>query len=146
MAGHHGNLEFARPILRDGTADQPAPVGGHEIDHRHVATLRRPDEVALVLAVLVVADDAHAAFAQGLQGNARPDRSSVMSFFALHELLDVLRQHVDLDVHATPRTPLRDRGRRGGVCGMMLMVIRVAETEPSVSEMPSSAIEPRSMQ
>ena len=52
-------------------ADQPAPVQGHEIDHLGRRELGRADEVALVLAVLVVGHDDDLAVAQVLDRPAR---------------------------------------------------------------------------
>ena len=44
-------------------ADQPAAVGGHEVDRLGGRELRGHHQVALVLAILAVADDDHAATA-----------------------------------------------------------------------------------
>src|SRR5919108_309085 len=56
------------PFRRHRHADQTAPVPGHEVDRfgRHLLGGNR--QIALVLAVLVVDDDDHAAVADGLDG------------------------------------------------------------------------------
>ena len=64
-------LISGRPSLLDTLAgqrqaDQAAGVTGHEVDRVGRGELRRDDEVALVLAVLVVDQDEHAAVARFL--------------------------------------------------------------------------------
>jgi len=57
---HHG-LQRETPglLLLQGSADQPARVGHHEVDVLGTAELRRHDQIALVLPVVVVHDDHH---------------------------------------------------------------------------------------
>ena len=91
---------------------EPAPVRGHEIDRLGRRELRRDRQIALVLAVLVVDDDDEPA----RRGCPRsPPRSSRRGFGAAslppgspahrsrEQPLDVLREHVDLEVHGIAR-------------------------------------------
>ena len=52
---------WSQRAARERQADQPAPVGRHEVDGLGRGELRRHDEVALVLAVLGVEDHDHPA-------------------------------------------------------------------------------------
>ena len=118
---------------------EPARVGRHEVDRLGRRELRGDHQVALVLAVRVVDDDDHAALAdlldrlfdrreRGRHGH-RPKASR------RQQLLDVLREHVDLEVHggrrrerrrasspracagsARPRSPASSTPRRSGSC------------------------------
>ena len=58
--------ELVAAVGRERQADQPAPVLGHEVDRLGRGELGREREVALVLAVLGVADHDHPAFADVL--------------------------------------------------------------------------------
>src|SRR5690606_22770534 len=60
------NLRSVRvdALLGERQADQPPPVRGHEVDRVGSRHLRRDDEVALVLTVLVVDEDEHATIAR----------------------------------------------------------------------------------
>src|SRR3546814_10656736 len=55
------DAERADAVLREREADQPAPVRRHEVDRVGGHHLRGDDEIALVLAILVVDEDEHAA-------------------------------------------------------------------------------------
>ena len=61
LGDHHRQAELAQLLLGHRQADQAAPFGGHEVDRLGRDLLRGHAEVALVLAVLVVHDDDHAA-------------------------------------------------------------------------------------
>ena len=62
VAPHHRlQAELVAALLGEGEADQPAAVGGHEVDGLGGGELRRHHQVALVLAVLVVEDHDHPA-------------------------------------------------------------------------------------
>src|SRR6185295_3234846 len=54
---HEGEVQGPAAFLGQGEADEAAAVLGHEVDGRRRDFLGRDGEVALVLAVLVVADD-----------------------------------------------------------------------------------------
>ena len=51
-------------VLGEREADQPASMGRHEVDRLRGRHLRRDDEIALVLAILVIDQDVHAAIAR----------------------------------------------------------------------------------
>src|SRR5262249_30049002 len=51
--------ELADAVLGERDTDQPAAVGGHEVDGRRRHLLRGHDQIALVLPVLVVGEDDH---------------------------------------------------------------------------------------
>src|SRR3546814_20476716 len=55
------DAERADAVLREREADQPAPVRRHEVDRVGGHHLRGDDEIALVLAILLVDEDEHAA-------------------------------------------------------------------------------------
>ena len=59
-----GRPSWSQRSPGQGEADQAAPVQGHEVDHLGRGQLGRADEVALVLAVLVVGHDDDLAVAQ----------------------------------------------------------------------------------
>jgi hypothetical protein len=61
---HHRQIQLISALLRQRQADQTASVLGHEIDRLRRAHLRRDDEVALVLTVLSVDQNEHAAVAR----------------------------------------------------------------------------------
>ena len=63
---HQRQAEGVEPLAGQREADQAAAVGRHEVDRGRRAHLRRDDEVALVLAVLVVDEDEHPAVARVL--------------------------------------------------------------------------------
>ena len=67
VAHHRWQAELAAALARQRQADQPARVGHHEVDIRGLHQLRGHDQVALVLAVLVVHDHDHAAGADFLE-------------------------------------------------------------------------------
>ena len=109
-------------------ADQPAAVRGHEVDRLRRRELRRHHQVALVLAVLAVADDDHPPAADLLDrlldrregallgGLARSSpagssRSAPISdgCEASQQALGVASHHVDLDVDGSPGDALAER-------------------------------------
>ena len=61
LGRHQVEPELVAALRGQRQADQPAAVRGHEVDRLGRDELGRHREVALVLAVLVVADDDHAA-------------------------------------------------------------------------------------
>jgi hypothetical protein len=67
LGRHQVEAELVAAVGRQGEADQPATVGRHEVDRLGRGELCRQREVALVLAVLGVADDDHASGADVLE-------------------------------------------------------------------------------
>ena len=92
---HQVEPELVAALGRERQADQPAPVGRHEVDRLGRRELGRQREVALVLAVLGVADDDHAAGADVLDRLLDAAERGLRHAF---ELLHVLGQHIDLQV------------------------------------------------
>ena len=64
VVDHRLKPERVGAVLGQSEADQPAPVPGHEVDRIRSRHLRGDDEVALILAVVVVDEDEHAAVAR----------------------------------------------------------------------------------
>ncbi len=64
--GMSGSLSCSTRCLGQGEADQAAAVLGHEVDDFRRRHLRRDDEIALVLAILVVDENEHPAVARFL--------------------------------------------------------------------------------
>jgi hypothetical protein len=60
LRGHQVELQLVAALRRERQADQAAAMHRHEVDRLGRRELRGEGEVALVLAVLVVADDHHA--------------------------------------------------------------------------------------
>ena len=109
-------------------ADQPARLLGHEVDRLGGGELRRHHQVALVLAVLAVADDDHAAAADLLDrlldrreralprlgrrvlvsGSPSSGSRSLLSGEWCHQPLHVLRHDVALDVQLASRRELAE--------------------------------------
>ena len=122
---HRAEPELVAALLGQAEADEPAPVRGHEVDRLGGGELRRDREVAFVLAVGGVDDDDELAVrgcprspprswrtARRLRrAGSSPDRypgASVPEAAArLEQALDVLGEHVDLDVDLVARA--RDR-------------------------------------
>ncbi len=65
-ARHQLEVKLLGAFRRECEADQPAAVLGHEIDGVRRRHLRGDDEVALVLALLSIHQDEHAAVARVL--------------------------------------------------------------------------------
>ena len=61
LGRHELESELLDAVRRHRQADQAAAVPRHEIDDHGLAFLRGNDEIAFVLAVLVVDEDEHAA-------------------------------------------------------------------------------------
>ena len=105
---HQVEAELVAAVRREREADQPAPLLGHEVDRLGRRELGGHREVALVLAVLVVADDDHLARADVLDRllDGRERRPSSPDCSSRHQLLDVFREHVDLEVDGRPGAAL----------------------------------------
>jgi hypothetical protein len=61
--GHQAKTQLLDPLAHHREADQAAAVFGHEIDRIRRRHLRRNDQIAFVLAVLVIDQDEDAAVA-----------------------------------------------------------------------------------
>ena len=120
LVGHLPQPELVAALLGQAEADEAARVGDHEVDCLRRRELGRDRQVALVLAVLVVDHDdepagadlldrlfdgREGALGRGLGGH----RHALMVSGA--QLLDVLREHVDLDVDEAAGLELRERRR-----------------------------------
>jgi hypothetical protein len=68
LGRHQVEPQLVAALGRQREADQPARLLGHEVDRLGSGELRREHQVALVLAVLAVADDHHSAAADLLDG------------------------------------------------------------------------------
>ena len=64
VGGHERQAQRIDPRPRQREADQPAPVGGHEVHGFGRGHLRGDDQIALILAVLVIDKDEHAPVAR----------------------------------------------------------------------------------
>ena len=64
VGAHHVEAQFLDPVAGHRQADQSAAIFGHEVDRVGRRHLRRNDQVALILPVLVVDQDIHAAVAR----------------------------------------------------------------------------------
>src|SRR3712207_5408635 len=119
-------------------ADQPAPLLGHEVDGVGRDELRRDREVALVLAVLVVADHDHPPGADVLDGlldrRERPHRwaTSLSTYFARTST-----SRLTVAPGAAAPSVVRS-----SVSGMSETSNASSSSALTVSEMPSTAIEP----
>ena len=60
VGGHQRQAQRIDAGTGQGQADQPAPMGGHEVHGFGRGHLRGDDQIALVLAVLVIDKDEHA--------------------------------------------------------------------------------------
>src|SRR6185436_194646 len=67
LGGHQVQAELVAAVGGESEADQPTCLAGHEVDVLRRRELGRESQVALVLAVLVVADDDHPARADVLE-------------------------------------------------------------------------------
>ena len=103
--GHLGQAELVAPLAGEREADETPPVQRHEVDRLGRDQLRRADEVALVLAVLVVGHDDDLAVAQVLNSlldGAESTHGSVPEEQCPH----VLPDRVGLEVHPVARPPV----------------------------------------
>ena len=153
LARHVLEPQLVGALLGERQADQAAAVLGHEVDGVGRRHLRGDDEVALVLAVLGVDQDDHAAVAQVLD-DLVDRRQEALALRVLDSSSSrpspphtpsgprhVAREQVDLEVDPVaglfvPKVVWVK------VWGMRLMPKRLPSTSLTVSEMPSSATEP----
>ena len=73
-AGHRLEAELVGALLGQREADQAAAVAGHEVDRVGRRHLRRDDQVALILAILVVDEDEHPPVARLVDDLFGPDQ------------------------------------------------------------------------
>ena len=110
--------ELVGALLGERQADLPACVRDHEVDRLGGRELRGDDEVALVLAVGIVDDDDDATLANLLdrildrRERCRDRHGRRLARGAQQESLDVLREHVDLEVDEPSARELAERRRR----------------------------------
>ena len=115
LVGDQPQPELVGPRLGQAEADLPAGVGHHEVERLGRRELSRDGEVALVLAVGIVDHDDEAALADLL------DRLLDRGEWGRHchgsrlarsdKALDVLGEHVRLEVHRIAGLELAERGR-----------------------------------
>ncbi len=65
--GHAAQVERGEALGRQRDADEAAPVEGHEVDGLGIGLLGGDDQIALVLAMLIVGDNDHLAGTDGVQ-------------------------------------------------------------------------------
>ena len=99
---HQREVELVEPVARHRHADDAGGVLQEERDLLGRGRLGRHDEVALVLAVLVVDDDDDLAAADGGDRVLDPGERHY-SLLGLQESLDVLGHDVDLQVDPLAR-------------------------------------------
>ena len=137
LAAIRSRPEFVAALGSQREADQPAPLLGHEVDRLGRRELRRHREVALVLAVLVVADDDHLAGAdlfQGLfDGRERPTHRASFSTYLASTSTSRLTGRPGSAVPSVVRS---------SVSGMRDTANDSSSTADTVKETPSTAIEP----
>ena len=122
LVGHLAQPELVAALLGQAEADEPARVRDHEVDGLGRRELGRDRQVALVLAVLVVDDDDEAAGADVLDRLLDGGERALGARVSGHrhggmlpgahrgrragEPLDVLGEHVDLEVDEVARREL----------------------------------------
>ena len=138
LGRHQVQAQRVAALGRQRQADQPAPLLGHEVDRLGRGELRREREVALVLAVLVVAHDDHAAGADVLQ--RRLDRGERPAHRA-----------TSFSTYLASTSTSRLTGRpgaaapsvvRSSVSGISATENQSSPISATVSETPSTAIDP----
>src|SRR3954453_21765868 len=138
LGRHQVQAELVAALRRQGEADQPAPLLGHEIDRLGRRELRRHREIALVLAVLVVADDDHAARADVLERvldrGERPAHR--LTSFSTYLASTSTSRFTGRPTSAVPSVV------RSSVSGMRETENESWSIADTVSDTPSTAIEP----
>jgi hypothetical protein len=131
--------ELVAAVAGERQADQPAPVRGHEVDRVRSDELGGHREVALVLAVLGIADHDHLAVADVLDGlldgAERRVRHGTLSFSTYFASTSTSR----LTVRPGAAAPSVVRSSVSGISDTSNPSSSTAET---VSDTPSTAIEP----
>ena len=123
VLGHHPQPELVAAVLGQAETDQAAPLLRHEVDGLRSRELRGDRQVALVLAVVRVDDDDELPLANVLDRLFdRRERALVLHGLELvahrhmlappYQALDVLGEHVGLEVHGVARAERRERRLR----------------------------------
>ena len=139
---HRREVQLRAALRREREAHEAAALLGHEVDALRAGELRGHGEVALVLAVLVVADDDHLALAQVVQrigdrregaagavvrvlsvvgGHSEPrfrkflPGEPVLRLTAVDERVHVLGDHVGFEIDPHAGRQSRQRRDGGGV-------------------------------
>ena len=131
--------ELVAAIGREREADQPPTVGRHEVDRLGRRELGRQCEIALVLAVLGVADDDHVAGADVLDrllDAAEWGASSCLRSFSTYLASTSTSRLTVLPGAAAPSVV------RSSVSGMSETSNASPSTAETVRDTPSTAIEP----
>ena len=146
LVGHRAELELVAALLGQAEADEAAAVRGHEVDRLRGGELRRDDEVALVLAVLVVDHDDEASGAD-LLDRVLDGRERARLRGGAHRI-----SRSTYLARISTSTFTKSPGARlpsvvcPSVCGTRATSIPSSSRPAMVSETPSSAIEPFSTQ
>ena len=141
---------------------RPAAVGRHEVDRVGRHELRRDRQVALVLAILVVDDDdeparadlldrvldrrERARLALGGRAHAAIVAPAAVGSATDEQPLDVLREHVDLEVDRALRSERRPASSPRACAGRARRRTAPSWSSATVSDTPSTVIEPFSTQ
>ena len=138
LGRHQVEAQLIAALGREREADQPAPLARHEVDRVGRRELGRDRQVALVLAVLVVADDHHPARADVLdrlldRGERRAHRATSFSTYLATTSTSRL---TGAPGAAAPSVV------RSSVSGISETENQSSPTPTTVSDTPLTAIEP----
>src|ERR1019366_4765095 len=141
LRGHQVEAELRAALRGEREADESARLLGHEVDRLGRHELRRHHDVALVLAVLVVADDDHPAQANLLDRLLdRRERAPLGTHRLTNRSMCLARMSTStFSRRPTAASPSVVDCR---VCGITATVKLDAPTAATVRLTPSSAIEP----
>src|ERR687894_752721 len=150
VGDHERQVELACALGADGRADDAGGVVQEEGDGLGRGGLGRHDEVALVLAVLVVDDDHDLTAADGGDGVLDLGEGHQLSFdgaAGAASAFQVSRRSTYLTVTSTSRLtrspgPFRPRVVTAAVCGISATVKPSSSTSTTVRLTPSTVIEP----
>ena len=128
-------------------ADEPAPLLRHERDRLGRRELRCDRQIALVLAVGRVDDHDELARANVLDRRLdRGERGSRRRSSPHGKPLDIFRQDVDLEIDRDARAAASPSVVAASVCGTSATAKPASSSAATVSETPSTVIEPFSTQ
>src|SRR4030095_5438186 len=150
VVDHHGDLQLVEPLRKHGHAHEAAPVHDHEVDGLGRRLVSCHEEVALVLAVLVVHHDENPPRANFLHRLFNPrelaltldgHRDSSLTLNALSTYLPIT------SISRFPRRPgfRRPRVVHSSVCGMTMTSKAPLSSEATVRLTPSTATDPLGM-